>query len=437
MAPEETLRKYERHVSPIIGAVNLLRRDLEANDRVMHVYIAGQNFAARHHSHKDLLKSLWSQCSGKGISDLQARASGLCEAIERYSGFFRGTETRRKARLGELDGLGIHPNDCMRFSEQQYHQRDAINAKGSRFYYVPLPFDVEAKIEWTQVWSLTHRVHRYLPTEYCYFAYPSPESQWYCAACSNGNAAGNTLEEAILQGFLELVERDSVALWWYNRVRRPVVDLDSFGEPFLGKLRAFLRDSGRELWVLDLTSDLDIPAFAALSRRTDHPQERIMLGFGAHLDPRIAILRAVTELNQSLVWVLCKDNDIKETHDTVGDSDILTWLETATLANQPHLIPDEAKPPRTACAYPRRWTDDLRDDVLLCQELVERHGMEMLVLDQTRPDIGLPVVKVFVPGLRPFRARFAPGRLYEVPPVLGWLDAPLTEEQLNPVHMFL
>ena len=91
----------------------------------------------------------------------------------------------------------------------------------------------------------------------------------------------------------------------------------------------------------------------------------------------------------------------------------------------------------TSGIYLQRWTDDLRDDVLFCQELVEKNGMEMLVLDQTRPDIGLPVVKVIVPGLRHFWARFAPGRLYDVPVAQGWHPAPLSEEELNPVPMFL
>jgi ribosomal protein S12 methylthiotransferase accessory factor len=77
------------------------------------------------------------------------------------------------------------------------------------------------------------------------------------------------------------------------------------------------------------------------------------------------------------------------------------------------------------------------EDVLACQALVERLGLEMLVLDQTRPDIGLPVVKVIVPGLRHFFARFAPGRLYDVPVQLGWLREPLLEDQFNPQPMFL
>ena len=63
--------------------------------------------------------------------------------------------------------------------------------------------------------------------------------------------------------------------------------------------------------------------------------------------------------------------------------------------------------------------------------------MTCSVLDQTRADIGLPVVKVIVPGLRHFWARFAPGRLYEVPAALGWVPEPVAEERLNPVSLFI
>jgi hypothetical protein len=90
-----------------------------------------------------------------------------------------------------------------------------------------------------------------------------------------------------------------------------------------------------------------------------------------------------------------------------------------------------------AAAYPRRWVDDLRDDVRRCQAIVEAKGLEMLVLDQTRPDLGLAVAKVVVPGLRHFWARFGPGRLYEAPVAPGWLERPLAEDELNPVAMII
>jgi ribosomal protein S12 methylthiotransferase accessory factor len=116
--------------------------------------------------------------------------------------------------------------------------------------------------------------------------------------------AGNTLEEAILQGFMELVERDSVALWWYNRLKKPRVDLGHFDEPYFQALEDYYQTLHRELWVLDITSDLNIPTFAAITRRIDREVEDIILGYGAHFDPKLAVSRALTEVNQILPNVL-------------------------------------------------------------------------------------------------------------------------------------
>jgi ribosomal protein S12 methylthiotransferase accessory factor len=66
--------------------------------------------------------------------------------------------------------------------------------------------------------------------------------------------------------------------------------------------------------------------------------------------------------------------------------------------------------------------------------LAEREGLDVLVLDQTRPDIDVAVVRVIVPGLRHFYRRFAPGRLYDVPVKLGLRDRPMSEDELNPAH---
>jgi oxazoline/thiazoline synthase len=77
---------------------------------------------------------------------------------------------------------------------------------------------------------------------------------------------------------------------------------------------------------------------------------------------------------------------------------------------------------------------DTREQVMACVGIVERAGLDFLVLDQTRPDIEVPVVRVAVPGMRHFYRRFAPGRLYDVPVKLGWLERRLGETDLNPIH---
>lgn len=434
-APEETIARYGHHVSPITGAVPLLERAGPNGNGVLHVYLAGQNTARPHHDLGQLREDLRSMCAGKGITDLQARTSGLCEGLERYSGVFRGDEPRRRARRRELGDAAVSLQECLLFSDRQYRERETRNASASAFSYIPLPFDADAEIEWTPVWSLTRQAVRYLPTSFCYYDYPQPEEQTFCVACSNGNAAGNTLEEAILQGFLELVERDSVALWWYNRVRRPGIDVESFGELYLERLRVFLEKHGREYWALDLTADLGIPVVAAVCRRTDGPAEQILFGFGAHLEPRVALLRAVTEMIQMLSSPMLAPAS-NNVDDRRADPETAHWLRTATVANQPYLLPD-AIARRHVSSFPHDWSEDVSEDIRACQSRIERAGLEMLVLEQTRPEIGLPVAKVTVPGMRHFWNRFAPGRLYEVPVRLGWLPRPLAEDELNPVAMFL
>jgi ribosomal protein S12 methylthiotransferase accessory factor len=437
LSPEETLKQYQHHISPITGIVSKLKRSFNVNNGLTHAYSSGQNLALAHETFHSLHQSLRSRSAGKGMSDCQAQVSCLCETLERYSGVFQGEEIRKKASYKEMENSAIHPNACMNFSEKQYKNRQSLNANLTNgFHWIPVPFDEKMEIDWTPVWSLTHQEFKYLPTAYCYYNYPIPDREKdFCHACSNGNAAGNTLEEAIFQGFLELVERDSVCLWWYNRIKRPAVNLESFEEPYICSLKEYYKTIQRDLWVLDLTSDLNIPTFVAISRRTDKKTEDILLGFGAHFDPRIAILRAVTELNQFLPAVLSITADDSKEY-SIQDVDVVNWWKTATLENQPYLAPDVSIEPKVRLDYPHFWSDDLLKDVMTCVDIAKQAGMETLVLNQTRPDIGLNVVKVVVPGMRHFWARFGAGRLYDVPIKLGWLKEPLRENQLNPIPLF-
>jgi len=362
------------------------------------------------------------------MTDDQARASALGEAVERYSGWFDGDEPRIRASLRRLGEQAIHPNRCMLFSERQYRDREALQGGPWGLDRVPRPFEVDAEEEWTPVWSFSRREVRYLPTGMLYFRYHTLGDPT-TTADSNGNAAGTTLEEAILQGFLELVERDATAIWWYHRLKRPAVDLATL-IPEWTSLQSEYARLEREVWGLDLTHDLGIPVVAAVSRRIGAQSESLVLGLGAHLDPRIAASRAVGEMHQMLVTV---EEDGGESRAREGFG---RWLREATLKSHPYLGPDPYLPP-SRLTGPGDAPVDLAEAVRWCQQRVEQLGLEFLVLDLTRPDVEIPVAKVVVPGLRHFRARYAPGRLYDVPVQLGWQDSPLTEASLNPTPFFL
>lgn len=436
VTPEQTLKKYLHLVSPITGVVRMLA-PVRQDEGIAHVYMAGHNHAVKMDRLDHLKQGLRNFSCGKGMSETQAKVSALCEAVERYSGELTGGEMRvTRAFQDWKDGEAYHPNDIMRYSTQQYAQRESCNKKASRFNRVPEPLAEDTPIDWTPLWSLTEQRHKYVPTQLVYYNVPASQGDktHYSMSCSNGNASGNTREEAILQGFFELVERDAVALWWYSRLRKPGVAVESFGEPYLLELEAHYRQHlEREIWSMDLTSDLGIPVFVAVSKMSVGKEERLLFGLGCHLDARIALQRAYAEMNQMLGMAhQGSDGEL-----SLEDAEILEWLRHATVANQSYMAADPAQPLMRFSDYPLQHSGEFLQDINHCRGIVEAQGMEMLVLDQTRADVGMPVVKVVVPGLRHFWARFSPGRLYDVPVKMGWLQQALREDELNPIPIFI
>jgi oxazoline/thiazoline synthase len=416
--PQETYDRYKHHISPITGIISSLG-PLPERDHPMRPIYAASHFVVpvtENPTYEDFQQG----SLGKGRTPAQSCTSALCEAIERWSALFQHDEPRIRASFKELGEEAIHPYQLLNFSQAQYETREERNKElPDRRLAIPLPFDEQTAIDWTPIWSLTQNRHRYVPTAYCYANVPKLSGEQFCRYNSNGHAAGNCLEEAILQGFFELVERDAAAMWWYNRLQRPAVALQSLTEPYFARLQEHYLAIGWETWVCDLTSDLNIPAFAALGHKRG--SREFVLGLGCHFEVRLGVQRALTELNQ-----LYKP----------GQKQSAPW-DTETIHEHNYLFPDEKAIPRIYQDFREGYRQDLKEDVQMCIELAERCGLEILVLDQTRPDVGLPVVKVIVPGLRHVWPRFGPGRLYEVPVRLGWLDTPLNEVQLNPISLFL
>jgi oxazoline/thiazoline synthase len=405
VAPAETIARFRKHVSPLTGIVSQLER-VKSEQPLDFAFVAKYSFAPRPEAVHALQLQPVSDSHGKGSTADQAEASALMKAVERHCGIFHGDEIRTIRRFADFPaGDAIAPDEILLSDDTS--------------------FDPSAEMEWSPAWSLRDERFKHVPTGLAYFFYDGSPNHRFDAG-SNGCAAGNMHEEAILQGFLELVERDACAIWWYNRLQRAEIDLDRLGDSYIGDLRAQFAATGRNLWVLDVTSDLDIPVVVAVLHWSEGGQERVQFAAGADFDLRVATLRAVTGLNEILsVDRMTRAASAPAATDEGGALPL-------PLRKHAHLLARGKAAARKAQAGKFAGLDR-RDQILGCVKLVKRLGLDFLVLDQTRPDVGIPVVRVIVPGLRPFHRRFASGRLFDVPVKLGSRKRALRQADLNPL----
>ena len=420
--PEQTWDRYRHHVGNLVGAVPWVEPLGRAE---LNVYGAGPNLARVGQNMSETMAGLRSGAGGKGTTPAAARAGALAEALERSSLIYRGDEPFIVSTFNDLPNA-VHPNSIQLFSERQLENVDQQWAAGyiapapDLFETVPRSFNPTVPVEWSQFQVLGSNQTRWVPASITWVLHPESRQGRY-SACSNGLAAGNTLEEAVLQGLLETVERDSVALWWYPRCQRPGIDLDSIDDERVQIARRAIDRPGHRTWVLDLTADTGIPSCVAVSAADDGTG--ILLGCGSHLDPIMAITRALTELAQIVgYWETNKNHAAQEQR----------WFDTATLESEPWLAPTHLVP-----VGPTPEFNSVQAALDFLVERLHGLGLEVLVKDCTRSDIGLPVVRTFVPGLRHFWRRLGPGRMYDLPPQLGWHDGPYQESDLNRWAMFL
>ncbi|KYG08079.1 hypothetical protein BE21_02105 [Sorangium cellulosum] len=345
---------------------------------------------------------------GKGMSATQSAASALGEATERLAAHYRGDECILVARPDELPAPAILPGQLVPFSERQYR---AFELADSASPDAVLRYREELRLEWTPAWSIGRQALRYVPAGYCYTHAPFDGTR-YCRFTSNGGAAGAVVEEAVLQGLFELVERDAVAIWWYNRLERPAIERSASWRADADLVDATIAGQW-EWWALDLTHDFELPVAAAVARH--RRGGRAAFGFGCHIDARLSLRRALTELCQLIV--------ADDAHEFAFDFDAVAW--------EPYLLPGRGAPSSRFAAPPSFDRVDLREVILDVVGRAQRRGLDVLVHDYGRPDFPLRTAKVIVPGLNHIWPRLGCRRLYDVPVAMGWLARQKREDELN------
>ncbi len=260
-------------------------------------------------------------------------------------------------------------------------------------------------------------------------ALPGEENQYGINAerltSTNGTAVAATIEEAADRAMFELIERDAVAIWWYNRIVRPRVPLARIREACGPDLCKWLADRSRRFHVLDVTSDTGIPVAAALSCEADG--SLFADGYAAGRTATEAIEGAVLEMLQaevSLGFMLQKAENQARASGPADKSAFLEATRKINLFQERFMVGAQSEG-----AHGMTDTEYTAETALA---RLDEKGVQILIADVTRADIGVPAARAVSPQLRDWRPRFAPGRLYDVPVAMGWMDKPNTEDTLNP-----
>jgi ribosomal protein S12 methylthiotransferase accessory factor len=312
---------------------------------------------------------------GKGASPAQAEASALMELVERFSFFsfwnapenFQAmTWTRAEEAFGE---------DLIPISQIIRSVADGVTEEEARriLDLVPWNFapvtDIGAGREFMAPLDWFKKLNEF-----------------------NGSSAGNTLEESMLQGGCELVERHVCAVVDRSRQETPNIDPGSFTDPVLIELYGKFTGNGLKVWLKDFSLGLPVPTVAALvmDPGTFPEKSEIVFTAGTASSPEKAAIRALTEIAQ-----------------LGGDFETCSNYEASGLPKFTH--PDQFRwltsgPVVSIHDLPSNQDADITTELLnFCARLGEQ-GFTFFSVDTTVQGLGIPANYNFIPGFL-FRER--------------------------------
>jgi len=318
---------------------------------------------------------------GKGLDLVQAMTSALMEGVEG----FHAEELRHRFYLASHRSL----------SARHRVVDPAVLPSNGR------SFDDALAIPWIEGFDLAHGGACWVPAELVHMDFmvrDVPKKHFFLRG-SNGLASGNHFAEASCAAICELVERDAIAVWRAQGIRaraRRVVAEDSIDEENCRALLAAYRRAGVSVRIFDVTTDVAIAAFACEIRvPSDNESGRVhrYRGSGCHCDRAVALSRALTEAAQTRLTYITGIRDDLDPRDytsapaTAIDEDLVIGALQDGHQRDFHSAPDFA-------------SDDLMEDVRAMVTRLRDAGLhEAIAVDLTRPEFGIPVLRVVIPGL--------------------------------------
>jgi ribosomal protein S12 methylthiotransferase accessory factor len=313
---------------------------------------------------------------GKGASPIQAEASACMELAERFS-FFAFKNNEDNFITGDYQQMreaGYPVLDPSRLLQSVHDSRHDVGFLEELLQDIPM--------QWTWATSLTSGLDTLIPFS------------WFFAINEfNGPSAGNTYEEAALQGISEVVERHVCSLVNHAKIATPIIDPASVQDPVARELLAKFAANNIELYLNDFSLDTGISTVGALAidRSTFPATSEIVFTAGTTPDPEKALIRAITEVAQ-----LAGDFNS-------GSNYVASGLPKPLSMDEVRYLTDSGL--STTIGRMASLADhNIKIEVENCVAALARRDMEVFMLDATHPQLQIPAIYTIIAGAH-FRER--------------------------------
>lgn len=343
--------------------------------------------------------------SGKGSTEQRARISAIMESFERC--------------LAERPGLNANiagDISAPALVESYLNARENYVTLDPGSLLLSQPYNPSSLLEWVGAYDLLNKEEVFVSANAVYHPYDSPgQCQKLFLSNTNGLASGNVLEEAILHGLLEVIERDAISTAQFTRdLGKEIVLTEEDG--YLYEISRKFKDSGIDLKIWLVPTDTGIPTIIAATDDVKLKDPALLvMGAGSHLKPEIAVARAITEAAQSRVVQIQgarEDTDREGFIRSVGYDRMKRlnwfWFEEGEKISLSEVQDFSKRSPA--------------ENIGVILEKLKGLTEKVLVVDLSREEVAVPVVRVIIPGFELFTIdrdrkgkRLAAGKKKEIP----------------------
>jgi thiazole/oxazole-forming peptide maturase SagD family component len=386
------LERYVGQFCPVVEAV-----DNGAEDKVnMTVY---QSRMA-----SNPLETSYIHHGGKGLDYLEAKVSAVAEAIERYSARMLGNEKLTESSYYSLS--------------QGYAAIDPQSLVLDPLY--PYPYSPTKLLDWVAGVNLSGHLITYIPANSVFFVYsPIDSTKQFIPQSTCGLASGRTIEEAVLQGVCEIVERDSYVI--YYRQELECSGISVCGHEQLEALVAAFEQKDIRIHIKYLMNDSPVYVMHVTSEDMAGEFPVYTHGTGASLNPVIAVRRALTEVAQLRVSqaILKKNLDWHSAHSSKdpylewGNGE-KAWVGSLLNCSSTNYI--------NIADMENRATGNMKSDISLIVSTMKKVGVSTYAVNLSREDTPLKTVRIIMPGMQPMddSMRRISERMFLLPKYLGY-----------------